>query len=238
MVKCIYIVQTEAGFPRNYDSISDKSVLLSWKAKTPDTTIFMPNSTWTSGRNAAIHHLKEKGEDFEYVIFLDDDIYFKNLTQEVGFKRFEAFLTEHKPAIGLPRCFDYNATKTQISGLPEDINRQGLEDLSLDYQAVDWFDGCFNAIRRDAADIILPYDQQYDAHSWFTSQFILILRANFYFKNEIIQCNRLQIMNGSIEHEIRYKYPRGVRCFPDAYQKFLSEKNICEIQMSRKPSNL
>lgn len=114
------------------------------------------------------------------LFFLDDDLEFDSMLPEQGFQEFERFLEHYRPAIGVPRCFDYNTNPTKIAELPESVNRQGLENTSLHIQPVDWFDACFNAFRIDVFEQLMPYDARYNPTSWYTSQFLLILKSNFF----------------------------------------------------------
>ena len=132
-------------------------------------------------------------------------------------------------------CWDYNTTKTRISSLPPNINRQAIQDTFLPFQSVDWFDACFNAFRFDIFNDpnVLPYDSSYDAESWYTSQFLLILKANFRFRNNIIQNNRLKIINRSLKNGSTKTYPRSLKNFRDAYRKSLKEHDSVDLKMSR-----
>ena len=84
-MKFCYVIQAEASLPKNYECIRSNVILVSWKTKTHDTTIFLPNSTWTTGRNAGYSYIKEQGLVFDYVIFLDDDLQFEDISHKEGF---------------------------------------------------------------------------------------------------------------------------------------------------------
>ena len=234
-MKTLYIVQTGTDLPAHYECIRDRVVLASWKENTPDTAVHVPNTTWTTGRNAAYEHVAAQDLEFDYAIFLDDDVRFVGMSYEEGFREFERFLETVGPAIGLPICWEYNSRKSNFTNLPEHINRQGIQDIGLDYQQVDWFDACFNAYRRDVFQDprILPYDPQFDARSWYTSQFLLILKANLHYLNQVIQTNRIKIMNGSSIDRTSTDYPRGLDVFGDAYKQFMKERGLSHLEMSR-----
>lgn len=237
VTKCIYVVQSDKGLPEPYRCIEERTILVSWKTRTPDTTMFIPNSTWTTGRNAAVNYIELNEIDCEYVIFLDDDLQFEGMTHNDGFQAFERFLGEQRPTIGVPRCWDYNTQSSDICSIPKEINRQGIQDTAFDTQPVDWFDACFNAYRWDAFQKLLPYDPRFDANSWYTSQFLLILKANLLYRNQIIQNNRIKIENKSLSEGIRNDYPRGVDIFGDAYRYFLNEHGIGSLKLSQIEQN-
>ncbi|GAB5434710.1 MAG: hypothetical protein EpisKO_40800 [Epibacterium sp.] len=233
-MKFLYVVQTEAGLPEVYSPLRDRVVLVSWKEQTPQTTVFAPGSTWTTGRNAAINHITKTSPDFDYLIFLDDDVQFDGISHAEGFQRFERFLKRKRPAIGLPRCWDYNTRPHKLRSLPTNIHRQGLQNAHLKTQPVDWFDACYNAFRRDVFldTRLLPYNAQYDDASWYASQLVLIFAANLFYRNKIIQDNRISIVNTSQRNEIQRPYPRRVDVFGKVYKDFLVENNISGFEMS------
>lgn len=233
MIKCIYVVQSDGVLPKQYRCIEERTILVSWKTRTQDTTLFVPNSTWTTGRNAAIRHIEQSKKEYDFVIFLDDDLQFEGMSHREGFQAFEVFLAEQRPVIGVPRCWDYNTQKTDIPSIPKETNRQGIEDTSLDRQPVDWFDACFNAYRWDAFKRLLPYDPLFDVSSWYTSQFLAILKVNLLYRNQIIQNNCVRIDNVSLIEGVKNEYPRGVNCFGEAYQYFLDKHDIKNVRMSR-----
>ena len=235
MIKCYYVVQAASGLPDYYRCIQDRVILISWESRAPETTLFLPDSSWTTGRNAAYDYIIEKDISFDYIIFLDDDLRFVDISPESGFFKFENFLHDQKPAIAVPLCWDYNTKRTKIPLLPKSINRQALQNLSLQQQPVDWFDACFNAFRFDVFKDsgLLPYDVRYDKSSWYTSQFLLILKANLLYRNNIVQNNRIKILNNSIIEGTGTDYPRSLENFGEAYKNFLKEHGIKTVQMTR-----
>lgn len=234
-VSVIYVVQSPSALPDDYECIRDRVVLASWKKETKDTNVFCPGTTWTQGRNLAYRYAVSSGLEYDYAVFLDDDIKFTSMTHEEGFEAFERFLKDTRPPIGLPKCWDYNTKPTKIRSLPSEVNRQGLQDDERLYQIVDWFDACFNAIRKDVlVDArMFPYDARYDEQSWYASQLLLILRANLFHRNEIIQTNMIEIENKSLEANTGANYPKSLKIFGQVYQTFCQENSIKQVQMSR-----
>jgi len=242
MKKILYLVQAKAEIPLAYLSIRKKIVLLSYLQKTAQTDIFLPNSTWTEGRNALFNYVQKT--DYDYYVFLDEDLEFEpsifnleagctqSLINEIGFKQFEDFLDVYAAPITTPRQWHYNRTSTQIAGIPLHIQRKALENESYEAQPVDWFDAAFNAYRKDVffSNLILPYSTEFDVVSWWTSQFIVILKSNYHFKDHIIQANRIAVKN--LESTTNARYRRGEASFGDAYKKFLSEHSIDDLHMT------
>lgn len=236
-MKFLYIVQAKSGLPKNYESIADRTILISWQTKTSDSTLFLPDSTWTTGRNAGLKYVKANRIDFDYLIFLDGDLYFDGISNKNGFEQFENFLKNKKPLIGLPTCWGYNTVKGGIPVIPKELNSQGLERKWLRHQPVDWFDAAFNAFSKQAVkdELVLPYDSKYDEVSWYTSQFLLILKANQYYKGKVLQFNRVRILNASAENKTGADYPRAFNHFGEVYKEFLTENGIEELKMTRLP---
>jgi hypothetical protein len=227
----MYLIQAKAGMPEIYDSIKDRCVLLSYGEETEDTDIFFPDSTWTTGRNKLHEYASSLETLSDYYVFLDEDIEFEGVKQKDGFERFEANLSQFEAPIMVPDCWGYNTRKTDILGLPKEIQRKGLSSNRLANHPVDWFDGCFIAFRQDAFfyQRLLPYDSSFDSRSWWVSQFIMILRSNVIYRNHVIQINGLRVRNGQSG-----TYIRGHDGFIDAYNKVLSDFKIKRIRMTSK----
>jgi hypothetical protein len=187
----IYLIQTSANFPHFLKCLEDKDhVLLSYKENTKDTTIFFPNSTWTTGRNKIRDYVLSLNKTYDYYIFLDEDIKFSEYSQTDGFKIFEDLLEQYKPYIGNPHYIEYYPI---------------IEDYNI--RTTIWFDGMFNAFSKEAffADIIFPYVDTFDSNSWWFSQFIMIMLCSLYNKDVILFTN-IKIIN--ILHS---EYPRGLK---------------------------
>jgi GDP-L-fucose synthase len=155
-LRCLYLVQTASKCPYNLENI----VVLSYKEQTSDTTIFMPNSTWTTGRNALVEYAKSQ-KGYDYYIFLDEDL-------DMDFNEFERYLEEYRPLIGVPFYQNFH---------PAD--KHYYEAISLiipePSQKTCWFDGMCCAYTREALESsIFPYVQDYDNHNWWASQYIHI----------------------------------------------------------------
>jgi hypothetical protein len=187
----LYITQTAAGLPRIYECLRQKEfVLLSYKEKTPDTHIFLPKSTWTTGRNALREYAMGLEKQYDYYVFLDADVVFDGYSQADGFNKLEELVNTYRPAIAIPQYKHWEFNKII----------QGAE-----VQTTIWYDGICNVFSRDSliSSEIFPYVDQFDSSCWWTSQLIMIILCSISNK-EIIMFNNLIVVNTSST-----EYPRG-----------------------------
>ncbi|WP_306250207.1 hypothetical protein [Parvularcula sp. IMCC14364] len=49
--RTLYLIQAKDALPERYACLNGRHILLSYGEETSDTDIFMPDSTWTTGRN-------------------------------------------------------------------------------------------------------------------------------------------------------------------------------------------
>jgi len=92
---------------------------------------------------------------------------------------FDNFLSESKPIVGYA-----NGTWHSEPYQPND------ELCSIHH-----YDACFNAIRKDALEILLPYCEEFDDISWWWSQVILYTVGGLLFRGANIQNNRIGYKN-------------------------------------------
>jgi len=173
----LYIIQSASKLPDIYDCLRKRDfVLLSFKENTEDTTIFYPGSTWTTGRNKIREHILNMKQNYDYYIFLDEDIIFNDYNQEDGFNKFEELIEKYKPFIANPNDFNGYYTKTAYI-IP-----------SAEAQTIIWFDGMCNAFSNEAffSNIIFPYVDVFDSSSWWMSQYIMIILCSIYNKEVVL----------------------------------------------------
>ena len=179
----LYIIQTATKFPEIYKCLKNRNyILLSFKENTPDTTIFYPNSTWTTGRNRLREYILNMKQKYDYYIFLDEDVVFNDYSQEDGFNKFEELLIKYNPFIANPNFDGYYTTTGNI--------------LQGDAQTTIWFDGMCNAFSKEAffSNIIFPYVDIFDSKSWWMSQYIMIILCSVY-KKEVVLFPNLKVHN-------------------------------------------
>ena len=229
----LFLIQARAGLPAIYRCLKHRPhILLSYREPTADTTIYAPNTTWTSGRNQLIEHVKTRGLRYDWYVFLDEDVVFAGMSQRAGFEMFVSILSAVDAAIVTIAKGDYNRRNNQerLSGIvPAALCKKGVEHPRWELQSVDWFDGLFNAFSRAAFydERLLPYETKFDHESWWASQFIAILRANHCYRNRIVQCNHLNARNTQYSD-----YPRGFTVFGPACRHALSQLGVDSVDMS------
>ena len=187
-LNCLYMLQTKSDIPELLSFIKNRDyILLSYKENTPNTTIFYPNSTWTSGRNKIREHVLKLEKKYDYYIFLDEDIKFKEYNQEDGFNYFEKLLGIYQPKIATPNYYNNQTDLYYLSNVSSTI----------------WHDPMYIAYNFDEFNCnkIFPYTEIFDSRSWPISQYIMTILCSNY-KKQIVVFNNLKIKN-----EIHSKYP-------------------------------
>ena len=189
-VKCLYLIQSSSGFPEAYRSFKNdiKYVLLNYKENTEETDIFFPNSTWTTGRNKLREYALKLKEQYDYYIFVDEDIMFPKRTQ--SFKTLENSLTRYRPYIGTPYLQNYP-------------NTMSVPPTSNAYYVM-LFDGICNAFSNEAFNNnkIFPYIDTFDKVSWHISQYIMIMLCSLYKKGVVL------FFDVPIGNTMHQRYPR------------------------------
>ena len=193
MKKFVYLVQCRDW--QNYlpNLVSDNSdcVALFWdKSKTfkheyvkclhYSKNLDGSNSSWNQGRNALYNYAKCK--DYEYFIFLDDDIVVEQLDGLHPFRYFELMLNLVNPACAVG---NYDSHLWDESDYKE----------SLSVQTIMAADAIFYAMHRDAAKLLLPYPEQWDKLNWWRSQNVINQLAMTYYKGDVVQFNKLKVKN-------------------------------------------
>ena len=195
----LYLTQVYSELPASYESLESQNsevLFVSYGKRSQDErSIYLPDSSWTSGRNELVRAARARPERFRAYFFLDEDITFK----EGGFREFEAAFARHGPAIATPRLIHSDGGPYQP---------RGGEDLNLEVQPVYRFDGAFNAFHSDVFwdDAIFPYVSKFDRLSWWYSQLITIQLSRVFYRNSVLQFNRLQVQETQTAD-----YPRSGR---------------------------
>ena len=189
-MECLYLVQCAGSEFVYSNNLKDKKVIyLTYKVKHKGI-IYLPNSTWTEGRNRLLKEAQSLDKIYDYYIFMDDDIDFS----KGDFKTFEKLLERFKPKIAAPQLLGYPAKK-----------------ISCNVQSVFMFDACMNAFSFDVIfdQKIFPYVSNFDRISWWYSQYILIYLSGYFYRNKVMQFNDVIIAN-----KVHTKYPRN--CYIDS----------------------
>ena len=181
----VYLAQGRSVNLKNFEYLltddSDLIILSFDEPIKPNITnikaIFKPNSTWAEGRNLLLNLARKSGNDYEYFIFLDDDV-------EIvlgSFKVFEELLLKYKPMMGVPLC-------DQI----KDSHRYH-KNISVHHPK--GFDQIVQAYHKDVVrdQIAIPYVTDLDADSWwYTCEINQYLTLNYY-RGKCAQFNEFEI---------------------------------------------
>lgn len=144
------------------------------------TSIYYPKSSWNTGRNKLYEVASQK--DYEYYIFLDDDILLNYLPNKKvnPFRYLEACLNYYKPA-AMASNYDY-------------VTR-AIMNTDLKYTTLKYHDACLSAIHREVAKKILPYETQWDNVCWWRSQYVFCILLGYYFPQSTIGMLNLNLKN-------------------------------------------
>ena len=292
MKTTLYLIQTAKGLPELYQCLKAKNYLiLSYKEQTEDTTIFAPNTTWTQGRNLLYQYVRDHNLQYDYYVFMDEDVMFKKSTrtrtrthiqnphpllqrinnavknqlilgktahfrrrQAAGFSCLEAtFEAGNYPLVTLRYAYAAYTKEMTTAALAQDVKkenlmwllpaeiiRKGVVSFSAPLISLNWFDAMLNAFSKEVffADTVLPYAQDYDAESWWISQAILMLKAHYYYPEQIIQNNQYTMFNTQAS-----AYPRGgetheeqsrttLRRMAKEYQRLCKENGVTKMPFS------
>ncbi len=242
MKTTLYLIQTAAGLPAIYACLKDKNyLLLSYKENTTETTIFAAGTTWTQGRNLLYKYVRDNNLQYDYYVFMDEDVVFHKpykyalLNQvhsdiigkmEMGRRTKITPLITQRQAAGF-KCLE----SVFIERYPIVVMRFGFwrdwqRSLCWNLQSVYDFDACLSAFSNEVffADTILPYIEDYDADSWWISQYILNKKAEYYYPKQVIQNNQVTIINSQAS-----AYPRGnndLHALHNNYAKAVKNESI------------
>ncbi|XP_078354595.1 uncharacterized protein LOC144639195 [Oculina patagonica] len=181
--------------------------------------IFVPESTWTSGRNILYFVARERMRSYHYYIFLDDDVdlEFNSFTPQemkilTPFRAFERWLLDNEPAIGIcPGSLDVDFI------FKRRLMLCGINETSM-VVPVFWIDAILNAFHHKAIDHILPYPTKYDKQSWWSSQLHVICSVELKFRGQALLFVPITAYNG--QHR---DYPRMKENFDTHLHAFVQE---------------
>lgn len=142
---------------------------------------YFPNSTWAQGRNRLLEIAIDTGKDWDYYIFIDDDVIF----EKGDFLTFQNALSQHQPMIGMPLCDEVKHTKR-------------YNEL-LEMQIPEAFDQLCQAYHKDvvSAQTVIPFETKFDNDSWWYSCEINQFEIFFHYPELVLQFNSIQIRNGN-----------------------------------------
>lgn len=201
MAKILYLLHGSHHLIENYrylDERDDVDIICSTWDKPVENAHYFPGATWANGRNGLYSVIKNMEQEYEYYIFIDDDVAF----EKGGFEEFEKQLLKLKPAVALP-VFVPKTTHTILS--------VGISYFSKIYRPLSSYQVCiladaqFVAFHKDVINdnILFPLKDEFDSISWwFTSSTQQILMHTFY-RHHVLQINSVVVIN-----ELHRDYPK------------------------------
>ncbi|MEN8446392.1 MAG: glycosyltransferase family A protein [Cyanobacteria bacterium J06555_13] len=214
MSKVIYLIQGQAKHLKKFFPLTQRAdidvLFLTYDEKI-DEAIYFPNSTWGEGRNHLLEQALASQKEYQYYIFLDDDVIFK----KGDFTEFEAQLARHNPAVAVPVF----SPKTEFTILGLGLSSCSRWFMPIkDYQICKYADAQFIAFHRDVVEnrLVVPLQTRFDTLSWGgTSSTQQLLIFNLY-NDTTLQFNTVIVTN-----EAHRDYPRGKGKFKQAQQMWL-----------------
>jgi hypothetical protein len=202
--KFLYLVHGQDTLVRNYDFLGERpnaDLIQSTYNASAAGAHYFPGSTWAEGRNGLLEKAMELDEEYDYYIFMDDDVEF----QKGGYDELEKQLLKLKPAVAIP-VFVPKTTHTVLS-LGTSYFRAGYFPLKS-YQVSKFGDGQVMAFHKDvlADRLLMPLINRFDEISWwYTSSTQQILMHNLY-PQSALQLNSVAVTNESHREYTRNSY--------------------------------
>lgn len=163
-------------------------------------SIYVPGSTWTTGRNslyaAAVKLIAEQGWKPEFLVFTDTDgkVFAKD-KELLVYDSLHKALRNVQPAVASVGLGDARNKDFACAG----IRAPCAPDT----------DAAYNAFHITAVDMFLPYEVAYDSRSWWASQAVLIELLLATIPNYVLQFNDFYLMQ-DVKHT---SYPRCMAPF-------------------------
>jgi hypothetical protein len=166
-------------------SANSDALHLSWKEQANDT-MFLSDSTWTTGRNYLVTLAQSRfgdgnknndggGNNYLYYFMLDGDSMIRTASGLNAFRAWEKSLMQHLPAFA--GAFNRFGAASQI----EEYQRWPLSRQFREFQGFFNVDAAAVAVHAEAAARLLPYNSTYDSQSWWYSQLFFLHRTHVLF---------------------------------------------------------
>lgn len=187
-MRFLYLIQGKASNVRKYAFLRSESAdLLGLSYDQPEPGFeFFPNSSFATGRNFLLSLATQRLSEFDYLIFLDDDVEFCR----GSFLQMERNLQRYRPAIAVPLT-----EKTRRT--PMSIERSGVIYPLFRWQHLHINDEQYLALSRAVVQqgLLLPYRTDWDRQSWFVCCLIQEALIQHHYFGQAVQFNDCEIRN-------------------------------------------
>jgi hypothetical protein len=211
-LRFLYLIQGKATNIREYLFLrEDKSDIFGISYDKPEPGFdYLPQSTFASGRNYLYHFACNRIKDFDYFIFLDDDVDFSR----GSFRQMEINLERIRPAIGVPLT-----EKTRLTAIALEIRRQirPIVRQQLLHFNDEQYLAMSSAVLQDGH--ILPYKTEWDNDSWFVCCLIQQALIQHYYFGQAFQFNDCEISNNQHSGD----YPHNLEFAQKTYLQWMKE---------------
>jgi hypothetical protein len=212
LIRCLYLIQGKASNVCKYLFLRARGSDIFGLSYDRYTTgfDFLPKSTFATGRNHLYQYALTKANDFDYFIFLDDDVEFSR----GSFQKMEDNLARVRPTIAVPLT-----EKTRLTAIGVEI--RGIVRPAVRQQLLHYNDEQYLAISRSALQdaLILPYLTDWDQESWFVCCLIQEALIQHYYFGKAYQFNDCEISNNQHSGE----YPHNLDFARNTYTRWMKE---------------
>lgn len=209
-MRFLYLIQGKAENVRKYSFLhGTNSKLIGLSYDEPEAGFeFFPNSSFATGRNYLLSLALPQLDEFDYLIFLDDDVVFRR----GSFELMQENLSQLKPAIGVPLT-----EKTRLTALGFEF--RGEVHPLFHWQKLHINDEQYLALSREVVreGLLLPYLTQWDQQSWFVCCLIQEALIQHYYFGRAWQFNNCEIRND--QHS--GNYPHNLSIAQAEYQQWM-----------------
>ncbi len=197
----LYLVQSRIKFLDRHQVLesdnADVIVLVFEQKINKPNFIYAPNTHWDTGRHVLIEYARELTQQYEYYIFLDDDVEFI----QGDFRKFEQIVLNTKPDVAVPQ-FNQNAPMFWF----DKINRKTFKSP---YSKIILFDQCFICFTKQLFfnKNLLTYATDFSRYgikdqintSYLTAHILYLNLFQYVEDKKLIQFNEIKIKNINAE---------------------------------------
>jgi len=185
--KFIYLIQCRSKRLDEYRFLGERPesdvLFLTWD-KRENETIYYPGSTWAEGRNHLLKEAKKISKEYDYYIFLDDDVEFEC----GGFAEFERMLLKYRPSVGLPVVPKSRGFRKMLSFL-----RLKPSKVQVATKIDEQMQAFSRAVINDC--LALPYPTRFDEECWWYNTELHQMAIRCFYSHSVLQINTVVVKN-------------------------------------------